>query len=323
MKELKEDIKSGSFKRAYLLYGEEEYLKLQYKNELKKALIPDGGDMNLVFLGGKDITPERIIDEAETLPFFADYRLIIIEESGFFKKASPKLEEYLPQLPETSVLLFVEKEVDKRLKLFKTLKKIGREVEMKHPDEKMLGSWILGKIKKERKQISRGAYELFFQKTGDDMVKISAELEKLLCYCLDKDEITADDVEAVCIENIENRIFEMIRYMAEKNRKKTLELYYDLLSLKEAPLKILALVSRQFNQLLCAKDLREQGKDKNAIAQAMGISPYIAGKILQQSYAFTLEEIRHALEYCLEMEEGVKNGRIADRLAVELVLVSV
>ena len=95
MKSLNEDIKSGKFKNVYLLYGEEAYLKKQYKDRMTKAIIPDGDTMNYAYYEGKGINPAELVDLAETMPFFAERRLIVAGNFGFFKNATPGLAEYI------------------------------------------------------------------------------------------------------------------------------------------------------------------------------------------------------------------------------------
>ena len=80
MKSLNEDLKTGQFKQIYLLYGEEAYLKKLYKNRFVKAMVPEGDTMNYRYFEGKNTNPKEIIDLAETLPFFAERRLIVLEK---------------------------------------------------------------------------------------------------------------------------------------------------------------------------------------------------------------------------------------------------
>ena len=94
MKSIDEDIKSGEFKNIYLLYGEEVYLKRQYKDKLIKSLTNEGDTMNFSSYEGKDINPKEIIDLAETMPFLAERRVILVENSGFFKNTCEELAEY-------------------------------------------------------------------------------------------------------------------------------------------------------------------------------------------------------------------------------------
>lgn len=85
MKRLNEDIKTGQFKSVYLLFGEEAYLKKQYKARLTKAMLPENETVNYAYFEGKGIHIPEMIDLAETMPFFAERRLIVVEDSGFLK----------------------------------------------------------------------------------------------------------------------------------------------------------------------------------------------------------------------------------------------
>ena len=80
---MNEDFKSGKFEQVYLLYGEEGYLKKQYKKRFIKAMIPEGDTMNYAHYEGKNIPVKEVIDLAETMPFFAEKRLIVFENTGF------------------------------------------------------------------------------------------------------------------------------------------------------------------------------------------------------------------------------------------------
>ena len=134
MKTIDNDIKRQEFKKVYLLYGEERYLIKQYRDKLKKALISPDDTMNYSSFEGEDLNVKEIIDLAETLPFFADKRVILVEGSKLFKKGGDELGEYLADLPETTYFIFVEEEVDKRSKLFKAVGKCGNAIEF--------GEWV-------------------------------------------------------------------------------------------------------------------------------------------------------------------------------------
>ncbi|MGN1267466.1 MAG: DNA polymerase III subunit delta [Dorea sp.] len=321
MKSLNEDIKSGQFKQIYLLYGEEAYLKKQYRDKLSKAMMPDNETINYSYYEGKGIVPAQIIDLAETMPFFADKRLIVIENSGFFKNANPEFADYLKNVPETAYFLFIENEVDKRGKMYKAVKDKGRIVEMGRQDEKTLLYWIASNMKREGKQIKESTARYLVSKTGTDMENLEKEMEKLFSYTLDREEITAEDVDAICTTQITNKIFEMVEAVATKQQKKALDYYYDLLALKEPPMRILYLLSRQFKLLLEVKALVKKGCDKSQIAKIAGLHPFVAGKYMQQCRIFSSEELRAIMEDAAETEELVKTGRLNDRMSVELFIV--
>ncbi len=321
MQNLNADLKSGNLKQMYLLTGEEEYLKNMYKNRLKTALTAPDDLMNFNVYVGKNIDVHQVIDQAETMPFFAERRLILIEDSGFFKNAAPELAEYLPTMPAETYMVFVESEVDKRSKMYKAVKAGGRIVELKRQDEKTLNAWVLQTLKKNGRRITGDALRTFLEKTGDDMENISNELEKLMSYTLDKDGIEREDVEQICTETTENKIFDMIRAMTEKRQRQALDLYYDLLSLKEPAMRVLFLIARQFNQMLQLRDLREQGLDSASIAAKAGVAPFIAKRTLAQASRYELSDLKKAVQECVETEEAVKTGRMGDQLAVEMLIV--
>ena len=321
MKSLNEDIKSGKFKNVYLLYGEEAYLKKQYKDRMTKAVIPDGDTMNYAYYEGKGINPAELVDLAETMPFFAERRLIVAENSGFFKNATPELADYIKSMPDTTCLLFIENEVDKRGKMYKAVKDRGRIVEMGRQDEKTLLYWIAGNVKKEGRQIKESTARYLVSKTGTDMENLEKELEKLFSYTLGKDEITAADIDDICTTQITNKIFDMIEAVAAKRQKQALDYYYDLLALKEPPMRILYLLSRQFKLLLEVKDLMGRGNDKAQIAKTAKLHPFVAGKYMQQCRTFSKAELRDIMEEAASTEEMVKTGRMNDVMSVEIFIV--
>lgn len=321
MKTIDNDIKMGLLKNVYLLYGTEDYLKRQYRDKLKHALVEPDDTMNFSAYEGKDINPKELIDLSETLPFFKEKRMILVENSGFFKNSCDDLAEYMSQVPESTCFVFVEEEVDKRSKLFKAATRAGSAVEFETPKEDMLIRWILGRIQREGKKITQSVMQLFLSKTGSDMENIDKELEKLICYTLDKTEISAADVEAICTGQTENKIFEMIDAISAKNQKKALDLYYDLLALKEAPMRILFLIARQFQNLLLIKSMSAKGYPAVSIAKTAGMPSFAVQKNLRQAGAFKINQLKEAIEDCGQAEEDVKTGRMADQLAVELLIV--
>lgn len=321
MQQLIQDLKNQTYKQMYLLCGEEDYLRRQYRDKLKKALVPEDDTMNFHSYEGKDINVGEIIDLAETLPFFAEKRVILIENSGLFKSGGEKLAEYLSNPAESVMMIFTETQIDKRSKLYKVIKDKGRVSEFAVQDENTLKRWILGMVKKENKNIQDGAVNLFLEKTGTDMENIRMEMEKLFCYTLQKDVITLQDVETVTTQRISNRIFEMVSAIAEKKQQKALDMYHDLLTLKETPMGILALIARQFNLMLQVKELQKKGLPSKIIGEKTGLSPYIAQKYEKQALKFTMESLVSALAACVEADEAVKTGKLSDVLSIELLMI--
>lgn len=319
MQTLNQDIKDQTFKRVYLLYGEEAFLKNSYKNRLKEAVIGDD-TMNFSYFEGKSLDLDELIRIADTMPFFTERRLVLVEDSGFFKSASEKMLAYLPTMPDTTCLVFVESEVDKRGKLFKKVKELGYAAEMARQDAAQLARWAGNILAKDGRKITSRTMELFLSMTGDDMENIRMELEKLVSYTMGRDVITDADVEEVCTVRVTSKIFDMVAAIVNRQTRKAMDLYEDLLTLKEPPMRILFLIARQFNQLMQVKELMGRGLDRGAIASKLKMQPFVVGKIMPQARQFTKEQILSYVNLCVDVEEAVKSGRLQDRLAVELLI---
>ena len=320
MKVISDDIKKGEFKSVYLLYGEEEYLKKQYRDRLKKAIAGDD-TMNYSYYDSDNASVKDIIDVCETLPFFAQKRLVIMENTGFLKSSNDELADYIKHIPDYLVIVMVEKDVDKRNKVYKAVGSVGYVCEMKPQTTATLEKWIAGLLAKDNLKISREACDLILDKTGAGMDYIKQETEKLVSYCQGRTVVTVEDVGKVCATQTTSHIFDMISAIANKKQQQALDLYYDLLELKEPPMRILYLIVRQFNGILQVKDLMSRGISGKEIASKIGAAPFVVGKYQAQAKYFEMNTLLDALNECAKTEEAVKQGRLNDRLGVELIII--
>lgn len=319
MKTLNQDIKDQKFRKVYLIYGEETFLKNSYKNKLRDAVLC-GDTMNYNYFEGKALDIDELISLSDTMPFFSERRLILVENSGFFKGSPDAMVNYLVHIPETTCFVFVETDVDKRSRMYKKVKELGYAAEMARQNASQLSKWSAGLLAKEGKKITESTMQLFLSKTGDDMEQIRMELEKLISYTLGRDVVTSEDVEAVTTQRISNKIFDMVTAIVGRQTRKAMDLYEDLMLLKEPPMRILFLIARQFNQLLQVIEMSGSGVDKASIATKLKLPPFVVGKMTAQAKTFTREQILSYVALCVEAEEAVKKGRLNDRLAVELLL---
>ena len=299
LKNIQEDIKTGKFKQAYLLYGEEAYLKQQYKRNLVKALNPDDDTMN----------------------FFAERRVVLLEDTGFFKNKCEELADYMKALPDYLYLVFCESEVDKRSRMYKAVKACGSIGEFKQQDEKTLMRWAAGILGKNGRRITQKDVELLLTMTGTDMGNIRMELEKLISYTVGRDVVTAADIQAVCTTQTTNKIFDMVRAVTEKNQKRALDLYYDLLTLREPPMRILFLLAKQFRQICLTKKMSQEGLSQTEIASKLGVPSFVVRNLASCARSYTVEELENAVRDFVDAEEAVKTGTLGDVLSVELLIV--
>lgn len=320
MKQLKEDIKGRSFHPVYLLYGEERYLVRQYKELLKQAVLDGGDEMNYTGFEGSGVNLLEVEEIADTLPFFHDYRIVIWEESGLFKSAND-FTEYLPQMPDTTILLFVEKAVDKRNKLYKYVQKNGLAVEMAAMNTADTKKFVAMKLRDSGRKIRESTAQYFLEQVEGSLNNIENELEKLIAYTYGREEITKEDIDAVCSVQVTGQMFKMLDAAAAGQKQELMQYYHDLLELKESPMSILYLLTRHFNILLQVKAV-SGGLSKQETAKKIGIPPFSVGKYQAQCRRFTKERLKEMLQLCVNTEFDFKQGRLSDRIGVEMLLVT-
>ncbi len=332
MNPIDEDIKSGQFHNLYLICGTENYMKKQYRDKLIHSLKVEGDTMNFTRFEGEKTDVKALISFADTMPFFADRRVVLCENTGLFKKTDEDFTEYLSSIPETAVLVFVERETDGRSKALKKAKQVGIVSEMTLPNDKTLMVWMIKRVENSGKKMTQAAWNEFLSRTrsdtkkkaeqsGDTMFRMDREMEKLLAYTNDREVIDITDVQEICVGQLEAKVFDMIGALAEKNSKRMMLLYHDLLLAKTPPMQIFAILVRQFRQMLLVREMHKNHMGQEEIAKAAGIPGFAVAKNLSQSKRFSTDMMRSLLSEAESYEKKVKTGLLNDQMAVELLMV--
>ncbi len=321
MKTINQDIEKKEIKQFYLLFGAEDYLKRQYRDKLAEALVDTEDTMNYNYFEGNNFQLQAVLDIGETLPFFTDKRVLVLENSGLFKKAPEEIEKRLEQFPDSTHVIFVEKEVDKRSRLYKWIGKHGYASELNTPDEKMLITWVKGLCRAEGKQIEDSAIFYFVEHMGTDMLLLKNELEKLFCYRYESERITVEDIREVCVSQASDKMFEMLDAIGVHNQDKALLLYHDLLALREPAMRVLYMLTRHFHILMQMSVLMSEGKDNKGMAAACGIPPFSVKRYAAQAGKYPYERLKNMVEKCQATDQGIKTGMVQDVVGVELLIV--
>lgn len=321
MERINQDIKNNAFQQFYLLVGDEGYLKKQYKEKLAGALVDMDDTMNYFYVEGHNPDLSYIYETGETLPFFSEYRVLVLENTGLLKKSAEGVSEHFEKFPDSTVVIMVEEEVDGRNALYKWFKKHGYVAELGIPGEKMLVSWIKKLCAEEKKAIEDTAVFYMIEHMGTEMFLLKNELEKLFSYCADKTYITIEDINEVCLDEAEDKMFDMLDAIGSRNQKKALKLYRDLLELRKPAMQILSLLTRHYNILMQIAALRDEGKDGKAIASLCGIPPFTVKKYMNQASVYQFSELKEMLECCSKTDREIKTGIIKDTVGVELLIV--
>ncbi|MDR2168494.1 MAG: DNA polymerase III subunit delta [Clostridiales bacterium] len=323
MKELNQHIKSGNFARVYLLYGKEAFLIGHWQKRLIEAVVEPS--LNLEILDGK-IPVAQIINSAETLPFMAEHRMILVKDSGLFeggrKDDSEAMAKYIPDIPPSTVLVFVEKKVDKRGRLFKRVKDAGFVAEAAPPKEPDLADWAMRLSASRGKNLSRAAAYHLIRNISTDMGLLFNEIEKLVSYAGENAEISIADIDALCTKSLDVKVFDLTKAMAAGNAAGALSIYAGLMAMKESPLMVLAMIARQFRFFLQCGHLAAAGIPQNEITSRMGFkNSYATKEFVAGSRKFSTPAMIAALEDCLNTDYSIKSGKIEATLGVETLIV--
>ena len=323
-----DDIKNNRLKKAYLLYGEEQYLVKLYKDKLIKACLGKSvreaeGDMNFTGFSGSGQDPLAVSECIRTLPFFAEKRVVLLEGTGWFKKTPEGAAEVFGDIPESTCVIITESEVDKRTAAYKAVEKAGHIANFEKQKDEDLRRWICREVEKNGKKITVKAVDTLIKATDSNMAALETEIEKLSAYCMEKEAIDKTDVDLLVHMNASDRVFDMISLMATGKRREALLLYYDLLERREAPMKILSLMERQFRILIAVKEMRTNGVSQKEIERKLGLFPKAVAQSIEQAEYFSHDDLVAILQKAAEYDMASKRGGITDRMAVELLLVDI
>ncbi len=304
-------------------------MRIYNKKALKDALVSPDDSLNYSYFEGTSTPVGEVVDLVNTMPFMSDHRLVLCENTGWLAGESglsddkfKMLTDSLTNIGEDIVFAMCEEKVDKRSKLFKFLTKNGSSEEFAKESEETLKRWVAGYLGNSGKKITAAAAEYLITEVGNDMTLLSLEMEKLIAWCLERNEVTINDIDTVCTHQVNGKIFDMITAISEHRQKEALALYYDLLTLRESPFHIQSLLVRQYNNLLAVRD----GLDKNysyvMIADKTGIKDWLVKKMSYIAKKMPLLKIEEAIEACAKAEEDIKTGNMVDVLAIELLIIS-
>ena len=326
------EVKAGKISGVYLFYGEEAYKKRYFRDTLKKAVL-NGDTMNYAAFEGKNIDWQAVYDSVMTMPFFADRRLIIIENSGKFstkqekgtekqaEKGADIIERIINEAPESSCIAFFEESAAKNRRIYKLIASKGVVCECNEDSEDDVINWLAKGFVRQGRKVRKSTLALITGRCGLDYDRLRMEFEKIISYAGDREVIEDSDVLAVSSENIESRIFDMLGAMSEKNVPLVLKKYHDLLANKEHPLYIMAMLRSQIRTMLQICELRDKGMNANDIGRAAGKPLFVVRRSLGYLQHFTRQQMISMLDEINETDAKSKKGLITDQTGVELLLI--
>jgi|GEM_PF-2191840 DNA polymerase III, delta subunit len=319
MNTIRSDLKNGTLRRFYALTGTEDYLRRLYLGKLSSAIIPEENSMNLTVYDGNKTDPIEVVDAAMSPPFLGERRLIILSDTGFLKSSSI-IADRIEQFPETTYMLFFEKDCDQRNKLYKYIEKEGHVAVFEAMRETDTVAFIANRLQRFGMRISDADARLLLEQSGNDLTGLSNEIDKIAAYCDGRDVVTASDIREMTSVLSQGQMFRMIDAIVAGNRKQAMTLYRELLMDQTAPVAILRNLINNFFQFSMVMRLSRKGISAYEIAQQAKIPSGAVSRYLKAARNASIERVTAAVEYGRELESKVKNGDLPDRMAVELFL---
>lgn len=318
-------VKRGETRAVYLFEGEEEHIKAHALDALRKRLLPEGFEaLNETALTNP--TAREVIEAAETLPMLADRRLVLVRDSALLGtgKAAGEAEEsralaaYIEAPPETACIVFYCRGApDGRKKLTQALRKQAASVVFDRLGDAALTRWMQQQMRLFGKTISPDAAAVLSFTAGHELLTLSNELSKLAAYLGERAEITRADIEAVVTPSLECTVFQMVDALVAGNEAEAFGLLRAMLENGEARIGILAMMARQYRNLLHLKLMQADGLPERDAQSRLGVPPFAMRRMMAQAKNATLEALRIKLDLCVDTDFAIKSGTMREDAALE------
>lgn len=327
-------LKQGQISPLYLCYGTEKYQIKEFTGLLEENIVDrDQKDFALAAYDLSETPIEVVIEEAETLPFLVERKLIIVRDSALFTAAAGKeggkiehkveaLLDYINNPAEHSVIVFVVngEKLDERKKIVKAMKSAGTVLSFMPLGGGELTEWIVRQVEKRGCRIGREAAEALVAATGVQMSALSVEVDKLCLYAGTGGKIETATIEMLVARTTEQNVFAMVEHIAGLRLEQALGIFYELLKQREEPIKIAALIARQFRIMLQVKEMARQSYSQQQIASQLGLHPYAVKIAGEQARKFEPARLKAILSDLARLDHQMKSGGIDKVLGLELFL---
>ncbi|HXY55408.1 MAG TPA: DNA polymerase III subunit delta [Nitrospirota bacterium] len=313
-------LRHGDILPLYLFYGEEEFLISEALDLIiKKVVEPGSRDFNFNTLYCRDTQASDIVNLALTLPFMTEKRLVIAKDFDALKAAD--LEELIAYLNEPSpstclVMVSNQGKYDKK-SVVAAVEARGAVTRFFPLLDREIVSWIEAWAKERGLSLSRDAAQYLGQTIGNDLAKISSELEKIEIYIRDRRAITFDDVKAVVGDFREYTTFDLAAALGLKNREKALLILSRLLQEGEQPVALLGSIAWNFRRLIRAKCMQSAGIGYEEIKRKLNVIFHQSELFQEQMRRFSVDELRDDFDVMLSADKALKSSGLPGRLVLE------
>jgi len=314
----------------FILYGNDEFAITRKLKDFESDFSdPTTAGMNTAHLEGRSIAEDELNNAVNAMPFLASKRLVILSNPSA-KYNNPairkKFGEFLNNAPPTAKLVLCEliepKEVAKHW-LIKWAEKNTSTVKTQAfmlPKQRDMPGWIINEAKNQNGKIEPTAAAKLAEMVGVDTRQAGMELAKLLAYINWDRPVQGSDVEAVCIVTSQQSVFDFVDALSQGNAKTAQKLLHRLLE-NEDSFALWGMVVRQFRLLVQAREILDGRGNKDDVARALGVHPFVAEKTTGQASRFSMDALESIYHHLLSIDERVKTSQITLDLALDTLIV--
>jgi DNA polymerase-3 subunit delta len=314
----------------FFLHGNDEFaIHRKIKDFESDFSDPTTAGMNTARLEARTMTENDFNNAVNAMPFLASKRLVILANpSAKFNNVATrkKFEEFLINTPDTAKLVIHElieaRDVEKHW-LIKWSAKNSSTIKTQAyflPKQRDMPGWIINEVKNQSGQIEPAAAARLAEMVGTDTRQAGMEIAKLLAYVNWERPVRGSDVDAVCIVTSQQSVFDFVDALSQGNGKVAQKLLHRLLE-NEDPFSLWGMVVRQFRLLVQAREILDARGNKDDVARALGVHPFVAEKTTGQAGRFTMESLENIYHRLLNIDEQIKTSQVTLDLALDTLIV--
>ena len=317
---LEKELNNGKLNSLYLFYGEERFLLDNSLKKIKKLFGEMLQGINYIILD--ETLLDDLIYNIESPAFGYDKKLILVKDSGLFKKDGRKksgtpiqekiasyIMENMDLINESVVLIFIEEMVDKN-SVFEAINKNGIVCQFDELNQAQLIRRLKQIANAYKVNADENVLAYLIDVSGTNMQFLINEIRKLIEYAGENGNITKESIDKLAIKQIDSVVFELTDNLGSRNIKKALEILDNLIYQKEPLQKILITLYNHFKKLYLCKIAIKLNKD---IVNSIGLKPnqtFLVAKYKKQCSAFSEEELKNILKELTNLDYSSKNGKL-------------
>ena len=317
--------------KVYLFLGNEEYLNKVKIERLIKESVADEYNINYYDMEEKNVS--FAVEDAQTAPFLCEEKIVVLRHPKFLTSAA-KVEiehdtkafvRYLNN-PSPYTIFIIDAsdlKLDNRKEVVKALLKVAIKEESESLSDVEFVGWVIRQFSQNNLKISQRAAQTFLSRTGTNLINASNEIDKLLLYCMGKNEVTEEDVINLTTKELEQDIFSFTNAIMKKNKMKAIEVYRDLVATnKFEPIQLLITSSNNLKDCYLVKLLMEKNYKQNQIAESLEVSPGRAYYLMRDARSLDKERAAELIQKFAELDFKIKSGQLESDTGLEFLLFS-